>query len=167
MMNPKKRQRLNVQIDGPCATVGLDQIEIWDGADLALLREVLTELINRDGYRSIGVNLESVKYIPSGFFGMLFEWYEDGIQITLHCPQPNVEEMIWFRMFFSQQADGSFCLNDEVVRNHTPNEQVEYHRKEFTSELISENDTEVDTEVVAEVVPPTRIQDLSPETAMN
>lgn len=163
MMNPKKRQRLNVQINGHCATVGLDQIEIWDGADLALLREVLTELITRDAYRSIGVNLESVKYIPSGFFGMLYEWYEDGIQITLHSPQPNVEQMIWFRMFFNEQPNGSFCLNDEAVRNHTPNEQVEYHRKEFTGELVSEEEADV----VKELSQPVRVQEFSPETALN
>lgn len=131
MMNRKKRQRLNIEADGQTAVVGLDNIEIWDGADLALLREVLSELIEKDAYRTIGVNLHSVKYIPSGFFGMLYEWYEDGIRILLHAPQPNVEQMLWFRMFFARQADGSYCLNDEAVRNHTPNQQVEYHKREF------------------------------------
>ncbi|MEZ6124131.1 MAG: hypothetical protein R3C49_13285 [Planctomycetaceae bacterium] len=138
MMNRKKRQRLNIEVDGETATVGLDNIEIWDGADLALLREVLTELIQKESFQSIGVNLESVKYIPSGFFGMLYEWYEDGIRISLHAPQPNVEQMLWFRMFFDQQPNGTFQLNDEAVRNHTPNQQVEYHKREFTG------DTETD-----------------------
>lgn len=132
MMNRKKRQRLTIETDGPTATVGLDHIEIWDGADLALLREVLTELIHKESFRGIGVNLESVKYIPSGFFGMLYEWYEGGIDIHLHSPQPNVEQMLWFRMFFNQNANGSFSLNDEAVRNHTPTQQVEYHKREFT-----------------------------------
>ena len=169
MMNQKKRQRLNVEIDGHCATVGLDQIEIWDGADLALLREVLTEMITRDSYRSIGVNLESVKYIPSGFFGMLYEWYEEGIRIILHNPQPNVEQMIWFRMFFNVQADGSFLLNDEAVRNHTPNEQVEYHRKEFTGESVSEEQADVmeQADVVEEVDHTMVVSELSPETALH
>jgi len=139
MMNRKKRQRLTVEQDGPMVTVGLDHIEIWDGADLALLREVLTELIHRDGYRCICVNLESVKYIPSGFFGMLYEWYEDGVQILLHSPQPNVEQMLWFRMFFSPTPEGSFVLNDEAVRNNTPTQQVEYHKREFTGELTDES----------------------------
>lgn len=134
MMNQKKRQRLKIQSDGTTANVGLDQIEIWDGADLALLREVLTELIDKEGFRSIGVDLQSVKYIPSGFFGMLFEWYEDGINIQLHSPQPNVEQMLWFRMFFRRQNAGTYFLNDEAVRDHTPNQQVEYHRREFTGE---------------------------------
>lgn len=130
-MNQKKRQRLNIHLDGETATVGLDCIEIWDGADLALLREVLTELIGEDGFRSIGVDLTSVKYIPSGFFGMLYEWYEDGIRIHLHSPQPNVEHMLWFRMFFKRTEHGDYLLCDKAVRNHTPGEQVEYHRREF------------------------------------
>ncbi|MCA9049379.1 MAG: hypothetical protein KDA89_11670 [Planctomycetaceae bacterium] len=132
-MNRKKRQRLDIQADGDSVIVGLDNIEIWDGADLALLREVLTEMIDKEGYRSVGVNLQSVKYIPSGFFGMLYEWYEDGIHIHLHSPQPNVEQMLWFRMFFFAESPGIFVLNDEAVRGHTPGQQVEYHKQNFTS----------------------------------
>jgi hypothetical protein len=130
-MNPKKRQRLTIQYDGATAVVALDHIEIWDGADLALLREVLSELISQDGFRSIGVDLASVKYIPSGFFGMLFEWYDSGVDIQLHSPQPNVEQMLWFRMFFSPRPEGHFQLSDEAVRDHTPNQQMEYHKREF------------------------------------
>lgn len=131
-MNRKKRQRLDILADGQNVIVGLEAIEIWDGADLALLREVLTEMIVEEGYRSIGVNLRSVKYIPSGFFGMLYEWYEQGIHVQLHSPQPNVEQMLWFRMFFHQHAEGSYFLNDEAVRSHTPGQQVEYHKQNFT-----------------------------------
>ena len=148
MMNRKKRKRLKVEADGETAIVGLDDIEIWDGADLALLREVLGELIEKDDYRAIGVNLHSVKYIPSGFFGMLYEWYEDGIRIILRSPQPNVEDMLWFRMFFVRQPDGSFWLNDEAVRHHTPGQQVEYHKREFTREL-DEEKAPVNTPTVA------------------
>ena len=137
-MNPEKYQRLNIQSDGTTAVVGLDRIEIWDGADLALLREGLSELIEKNEFRSVGVDLSSVKYIPSGFFGMLFEWYESGIEIQLHSPQPNVEQMLWFRMFFNVCADGHFELCDKQVRNHTPNQQVEYHRREFTTEQEAE-----------------------------
>ena len=103
----------------------------WDGADLALLREALTAIIERDGFRTVGVDLQSVKYIPSGFFGMLFEWHEQSIQIRLDNPQLNVEQMLWFRMFFVKSDDGSFYLNDERTRNNTPNEQIEVHRLNF------------------------------------
>ncbi len=134
-MNRKKRQRLNLITDGQLAIVALDNIEIWDGADLALLREVLTDLIERERYHSIAVDLKTVKYIPSGFFGMLYEWYENGIDIQLHSPQPNVEQMLWFRMFFRSQNAGTFFLNDEAVRHHTPGQQVEYHKQEFTTDV--------------------------------
>jgi hypothetical protein len=135
MMNRKKRQRLNLITDGQLAIIALDNIEIWDGADLALIREVLTDLIEREQYHSIAVNLKTVKYIPSGFFGMLYDWYENGINIQLHSPQPNVEQMLWFRMFFRPQNAGTFFLNDEAVRHHTPGQQVEYHKQKFTTDV--------------------------------
>ena len=104
-MSSRKKQRLTVRIENDFAVVSLEDMEIWDGADLALLREALTALIERDGYRAIGVDLSAVKYIPSGFFGMLFEWYEQGMRIRLDAPQKNVEQMLWFRMFFVRQPD--------------------------------------------------------------
>ena len=139
-MNPKKRQRISIRTDRTTAIVSLGAIEIWDGADLALLREVLSELIEQESFLSIGVDLTSVKYIPSGFFGMLFEWYEDGVEILLVSPQPNVEQMLWFRMFFLPDSDGRYILSDEAIRHHTPNQQVEYHRRQFTSDDSSGGD---------------------------
>lgn len=130
-MAARKKERLGVKIVGKFAVVSLVDMEIWDGADLALLREALTALIERDGYRAIGVDLSSVKYIPSGFYGMLGLWYDSGIQIRLYNPQEIVESMSWFRMFFVCQADGSYLHTDQRMRNNTPNEQIKFHRKKF------------------------------------
>lgn len=130
-MNPRKLKRLRIVSQHGTVSVGMDRIEIWDGADLALLREVLTTLIEQDGHRNVGVDLTPVKYIPSGFFGMLFEWYEQGVEVHLSNPQPNVQEMLWFRMFFQRTSDGDYLLNDEAVRDNSPTEQVEYRRREF------------------------------------
>ena len=143
-MSSRKKQRLSVRIEGDFAIVALDDMEIWDGADLALLREALTAIIERDGFRAVGVDLSAVKYIPSGFFGMLFEWYEQGLQVRLESPQMNVEQMLWFRMFFVKSEDGTFHLTDERMRNNTPNEQVEFHRREFMAG--EELDEELDVE---------------------
>ena len=71
---------------------------------------------------------------------MLFEWYEEGIHIQLYSPQPNVEQMLWFRMFFTPHPDGHFYLSDEAVRHNTPNEQVEYHKREFMGDEELDND---------------------------
>lgn len=149
-MSSRKKQRLTVRTEEDFAIVALDDMEIWDGADLALIREALTNLIEQDGYRAIGVDLSSVKYIPSGFFGMLFEWYEQGLRVRLYFPQKNVEQMLWFRMFFISEDEGAFKLNDDEMRSNSPNEQVAYHRREFTAddESIDDDDVEVHTKSV-------------------
>jgi hypothetical protein len=93
-LSSRQKHRLTVTIENGFAVVTLEDMEIWDGADLAQLREALTALIERDGHRAIGVQLFGVKYLPSGFFGMLFEWYEQGLRISLYNPQDNVEKML-------------------------------------------------------------------------
>ncbi len=143
-MSLRKKHRLTVRTKENLAIVALDDMEIWDGADLALLRETLTNLIENEGYRAIGVDLSAVKYIPSGFFGMLFEWYEQGLKVQLYCPQINVVQMLWFRMFFVSSEEGVYQLNDDEMRGNSPNEQVAYHRREFMSDddSIDEDDGE-------------------------
>ena len=118
-MSSRKKQRLTVRIENDFAVVSLEDMEIWDGADLALLREALTALIERDGYRAIGVDLSAVKYIPSGFFGMLFV----------------------------RQPDETFLLTDERMRNNTPNEQVEFHRREFMADVESNDEEEIEEHI--------------------
>ena len=149
-MVSQKKQRLTVCIEEDLAIVSLDRMEIWDGADLALIRETLTSLIEQDGYRAIGINLSAVKYIPSGFFGMLFEWYEQGLKVRLYDPQVNVAQMLWFRMFFISEDHGSYILNDHEMRGNSPSEQVAYRRREFMSQDES-NDDDDDDDVEVEV----------------
>jgi hypothetical protein len=97
--------------------LNLGDMEIWDGADMALLRESLTRLIKAEKHRRIGVDMSHVKYIPSGFFGMLFDWYETGVQIRLYAPQPNVRMMLWFNHFFAPVADDCFALAPQAAMN--------------------------------------------------
>lgn len=89
------------------------EMEIWDGADLALLRESLSRLIRGDRRRAVGVDMTFVKYIPSGFFGMLFDWWDEGVQVYLFQPQPNVKRMLWFSRFFQPLGDGGYELRPE------------------------------------------------------
>lgn len=90
------------------------EMDIWDGADLALLREGLFKLIEVEHTRSIAIDMRFVKYIPSGFFGMLFDWQEKrGVQFSLTPPQPNVQRMLWFQKFFRLNAAGMYDLQTE------------------------------------------------------
>ena len=101
---------LQLVLDNGFTVLNLGDMEIWDGADMALLRESLTRLIKAEKRRRIGVDMSHVKYIPSGFFGMLFDWFETGVQIRLYAPQPNVRLMIWFNQFFEPVSDHCFAL---------------------------------------------------------
>lgn len=95
--------------------VSVGEMEIWDGADLALIRDTLHELIEAKGQRDVGVEMGSVKYVPSGFFGMLSEWHDLGVRITVHDVQPNVQRMLWFRHFFLEIEPGCYLLQSEPV----------------------------------------------------
>lgn len=95
---------MRVFADEHVTVLDLGAMEIWDGADMALLRESLTRLIKSEKRRSIGIDMRHVKYIPSGFFGMLFDWFETGVEIRLYAPQPNVRQMLWFNRFFKPLA---------------------------------------------------------------
>ena len=108
-----RKQRLSIHYWNGVTVIDLGSMDIWDGADMALLRETLTRLIDRERCREIGVNMQHVKYIPSGFFGMLFDWHDRGIQISLFTPQANVCRMLWFRQFFDPMENGRFQLRSE------------------------------------------------------
>ncbi|MBS0263580.1 MAG: hypothetical protein JSS02_16685 [Planctomycetes bacterium] len=110
----KKPLRL-VQRDG-FVMLDIGTMEIWDGADMALLRESLTRLIKVEKQRAIAVDMTYVKYIPSGFFGMMFDWYETGVRIRLYSPQPNVRKMLWFDQFFEPAVADGFDLAPRSVR---------------------------------------------------
>jgi hypothetical protein len=113
-----KRMVIDVLDDGLLLHMGA--MEIWDGADLALLREALATLIEREGCRSITVDMQFVKYIPSGFFGMLFDWHEKrDVAFALTPPQPNVQRMLWFQQFFRQADHGWYELYAEGRDMHT------------------------------------------------
>lgn len=115
-----KRMEIDVLDDG-VHVLHMGEMEIWDGADLALFREALTRLIEVDGCRAICVDMQYVKYIPSGFFGMLFDWMEKrDVAFSLTTPQPNVQRMLWFQKFFRRNEVGWHDLLREPVEVEEP-----------------------------------------------
>lgn len=115
-----KRMVIDIMDDGT-HLLHMGEMEIWDGADLSLLREGFTQLIERDGIRAIIIDMHFVKYIPSGFFGMLFDWHEKrGVWFALTLPQPNVQRMLWFQQFFRRTEEGCYELWSEGRDLFTP-----------------------------------------------
>lgn len=92
--------------------MALGEMEIWDGADLSLLRDGLNHIILQQNCRSVAVDMHAVKYVPSGFFGMLYDWFEQGVVIRLLAPQERVRNMLWFRQFFNHDTDAWYSLHD-------------------------------------------------------
>ena len=119
-MASKRRQRLKLHQRDGFAVLDLGEVEIWDGADLSLLRETLHRLIERERCRAVGVEMRWVKYIPSGFFGMLFDWHERGVAIRLYTPQPHVRRMLWFRQFFDLLPDDVHAIRLEPKEELAP-----------------------------------------------
>ena len=110
MAERKDYDSINVlEIEGS-TVLDLGTMEIWDGADLSLLRDSLGRLAG-DRCPAIGVDMSHVKYVPSGFFGMLYEAYEKGADIRLFDPQARVRNMLWFRKFFEMEPSGCYRLN--------------------------------------------------------
>lgn len=103
-MARKKRSTIDER-DGFHVVV-MGDMEIWDGADLALLRETLSRLVDREKVKAIGVEMTWVKYVPSGFFGMLYDYCERGIGVRLFSPQAHIQRMLWFREFFTGDPAG-------------------------------------------------------------
>ena len=96
--------------------VDIGDMEIWDGADLSLIRDTLTQLILKERRRAIAIQMRTVKYVPSGFFGMLYDWFEQGVSVWLVEPQPRVANMLWFQRFFQAEADGWHALREDRRR---------------------------------------------------
>jgi hypothetical protein len=112
----------NVRIfpDGGITVVDLGTMEIWDGADMAMLRESFVRLVKREKRRAIGIEMSHVKYIPSGFFGMLFDWYEVGVKIRLYDALPHVRRMLWFSRFFEPVAENCYELRPQRALGFPP-----------------------------------------------
>jgi len=96
--------------------IELPEADIWDGANLAHIRETIYSLVN-GGRRKIGVSMREVKYIPSGFFGMLYDHYEKGVGMCVCDPIEHTQQFRWFRQFFCYKSKGDlFVLKDEPSR---------------------------------------------------
>lgn len=112
-MSARRRKRLTITWEGGVTLISLGTMEIWDGADLALIRDTLIEQYHDFGRRELAVDMTTVKYIPSGFFGMLSEWTDRGVSISVRGVQENVANMLWFQQFFIQSAPGIYHLQGE------------------------------------------------------
>jgi len=120
--------RIDVHFDLGYPVLDLGSKEIWDGSDLCLLRDTLVDLCQAgesDGgpavCSAVGIEMKSVKGIPTGFFGMLHDLHVDEqIAVHLFSPQPNICGMLWFRTFCESEGAGGFVMLRDPKPNVVP-----------------------------------------------
>jgi len=105
-----RKKQMEIQLRDGVEVLDIGEMEIWDGADLSFLRDTLHILIVKEGSSSLGVNMRFVKYVPSGFFGMLYDCHEKGTSIRVYEPQAHVQKMLWFQQFFDHVYDDCHLL---------------------------------------------------------
>jgi len=113
MAERKYTHGLDVTTSELGAVITIGEMEIWDGADLSLIRDTLFRLILQDGVEAFVIDMHAVQYVPSGFFGMLFDWMDRGIEVRLLQPRERVRQMLWFRKFFVENGAGVYRLQSE------------------------------------------------------
>lgn len=108
--------------------IDIGDMEIWDGADLSLIRDTLFRLVLQDGVEAFAVDMHAVQYVPSGFFGMLFDWLERGVEVRLANPRERVMKMLWFRKFFRPLDAQTWQLYDGLAIDEAQSEEL-WHSK--------------------------------------
>lgn len=85
----------------------IDQSGLWTGSSLARLRDSVKQR-QKAGKKSVTVDMTYVRHLPSGFFGMLCEWQERGLNVRLYQPADEVQQLEWFWRFFEEHDDGTY-----------------------------------------------------------
>ena len=121
----RRFKRMLIEVRDGLHLLQLGEMEIWDGADLSLLREAILQLIDDAGCKAIAIEMRYVKFIPGGFFGMLYDRQEKcSTRFYLTSPQPNVQRMLWFRQFFKLNAKGLYAMQKNPAELIVPPDQL-------------------------------------------
>ncbi len=124
MAERKYTHGLSIQSSHQGIVVNIGDMEIWDGADLSLIRDTLFRLVLQDGNEAFAIDMHAVQYVPSGFFGMLFDWMERGVEVRLLSPRDRVQQMLWFRKFFVEVEAGVYRLQSDSNENEQQSEEL-------------------------------------------
>lgn len=104
--------------------ISIGEMEIWDGADLSLVRDTLSRQVLKKRRRVVAIDMSHVQYVPSGFFGMLFDWFDAGVEVRLIRPRERVRNMLWFRKFFQLIDSGVYRLYEGVAVDEEAAEEL-------------------------------------------
>jgi len=124
MAERKYTHGLSIQMSRHGYVIDIGDMEIWDGADLSLIRDTLFRLVLQDGATAFAMDMHAVQYVPSGFFGMLFDWMERGVEVRLLNPRERVQQMLWFRKFLAEVEPTVYQLHPGRGINEQQSEEL-------------------------------------------
>ena len=107
---PESRRPATVHERGELAVISVGPANVWDMGDLGSLRSAANRLV-AEGRTKLGVDLSHVGVLPGGFMHMLCEWREQGSEVYLVEPRPNVRAMFWFRKYALPAGDGLWRMD--------------------------------------------------------
>ena len=87
-------QLLHVVLAGPASVVSFGGRELLDDANVAVCREQLLELIDREDCQTLAIDLSGVRLVPSGLLGLLATVRRRGVDLHLYNPSPDVREVL-------------------------------------------------------------------------
>ena len=90
----------------------LNESQIWTATDLYQLREAVHQRLTT-GEESVCIDLSRVRHLPSGFFGLLCSFHDQGINVSLYETRQSICDLIWFQRFFQRSAGNSHCFREE------------------------------------------------------
>lgn len=137
MAERKHTHGLAITLVDEVTVMDIGDMEIWDGADLSLIRDSLFRLILQEGVEAFAIDMHAVQYVPSGFFGMLFDWLERGVEVRLVNPRDRVKQMLWFRKFFRPLSPNVFQLHDGAAIDEAQSEDLWSRDRAISSPLKS------------------------------
>jgi anti-sigma B factor antagonist len=85
---------LKVYETGPLTVIGFGGREILDQINLSDCRGEILQLVEQHQTKTLAVDLTGVLIIPSGMLGLLASLRNQGIEVQLYNPSPDIVEVL-------------------------------------------------------------------------
>ena len=107
----EKKQRLVVSGKHPDFRIKFRGMEILEHSESCLIRDWI-DTQPKDIH--VTIDLDGVNHLPSGFFGMIYSYYETGVRFAFINLSDRLRNFLWIKRFIV--ADGEF-VNPEKPWN--------------------------------------------------
>jgi anti-anti-sigma factor len=87
-------QSIQVYAAGPTTVVGFGGEDLPTSVNLVACREWLVDLVRQQDCQVLAFDLTGVRLVPSGLLGLLASMRNEGVEVHLYNPSPDVREVL-------------------------------------------------------------------------